>query len=111
MHIQELVHKLSTDSPNGDPLDIAQMCLVVLNAVDSLDSLESTEKLNDACRSAALKLQFAVDQHAAMAEELESLAASDPREFSSEQIWTLVRAIKVQSQVLQLYLGDEALDV
>lgn len=111
MHIQELVHKLSTQSPDGDPTDIAQMCLVVLNAVKSLDELESNDELDTACRRASLKMQFATDQHAAMAAELEELAASDPREFSSEQIWTLVRAIKVQSQVLQLYLGDAALDV
>ncbi len=111
MHIQELVHKISTDSPKSEPLDIAQMCLVVLNAVENLDTLEDTKKLDDACRNAALRLQFAVDQHAAMAEELEALVASDPRDFTSDQIWTLVRAIKVQSQVLQLYLGDTALDV
>ena len=111
MHIQELVHKISTESPDSDPTDIAQMCLVVLNAVNDLDDLESTADLDAACRRASLKLQFATDQHAAMAAELEELAASDPRKFSSEQIWTLVRAIKVQSQVLQLYLGDEALDV
>ena len=111
MHIQELVHKLATDSPSSDPTDIAQMCLVVLNAVDNLDELESSEQLDTACRRASLKMQFATDQHAAMAAELEELAASDPREFSSEQIWTLVRAIKVQSQVLQLYLGEAALDV
>ena len=50
-------------------------------------------------------------QHAAMTEELESLAASDPRQFDPEQIWILIRAIKVQSQILQLYVGQPALDV
>ena len=59
----------------------------------------------------SLKLQLATDQHAAMTEELEALAASDPEKFTSDQIWVLVRAIKVQSQVLQLYLGGESLDV
>jgi hypothetical protein len=28
-----------------------------------------------------------------------------------EQIWILIRAIKVQSQVLQMYVGHELLDV
>ena len=45
-----------------------------------------------------------------MTEELEALANSDPKQFTPEQIWILVRAIKVQSQVLQLYLGQAALD-
>ncbi len=111
MHIQELVQKLLTDHPTSDPIETIQTCLVVLNSVENLDCLDSSQDLDLACRRASLKLQVASDQHAAMAAELEALAASDPAQFSSEQIWTLVRAIKVQSQVLQLYLGEAALDV
>ena len=44
-------------------------------------------------------------------EELEALAASDPQSFTQEQIWILVRAIKVQSQVLQMYGGHPLIDV
>jgi hypothetical protein len=40
-----------------------------------------------------------------MTAELEELAQSNPKQFTLEQIWTLIRAIKVQSQVLQLYVG------
>jgi hypothetical protein len=57
-----------------------------------------------------LRLQAATDQHAAMTEELESLARSDPRKFTPEQIWVLIRAIKVQSQILQLYVGDAVVE-
>jgi hypothetical protein len=53
----------------------------------------------------------ATDQHAAMTEELEELAASDPKSFNQDQIWILIRAIKVQSQVLQMYVGHALLDV
>ena len=52
-----------------------------------------------------MRLQAATDQHAAMTEELEDLAQTDPRQFSSDQIWILIRAIKVQSQILQMYVG------
>jgi hypothetical protein len=45
-----------------------------------------------------------------MTEELESLARSDPRKFTPEQIWVLIRAIKVQSQILQLYVGDAVVE-
>ena len=48
--------------------------------------------------------------HAAMTEELETLAQSDPHEFTPDQIWVLIRAIKVQGQILQLYLGEPVLD-
>ena len=63
------------------------------------------EVLDAAWRQTALRLQAATDQHAAMTQELEALAASDPKEFSQEQIWVLIRAIKVQSQILEMYLG------
>ena len=46
-----------------------------------------------------------------MTSELEDLASSDPKTFSQEQIWVLIRAIKVQSQILQLYVGHPILDV
>jgi hypothetical protein len=41
-----------------------------------------------------------------MTEELEQIAGASPESFTLEQIWVLIRAIKVQSQVLQLYVGQ-----
>ena len=35
----------------------------------------------------------------------------DPQKFNPDQIWILIRAIKVQSQILQMYVGEPALDV
>ena len=35
----------------------------------------------------------------------QTMAGSDPRQFTPEQVWVLIRAIKVQSQILQMYLG------
>ena len=58
-----------------------------------------------------IRLQAATDQHAAMTADLESLAQSDPTTFTMDQIWVLIRAIKVQSQILQLYVGQTPLDV
>ena len=34
-----------------------------------------------------------------------------PRKFTPDQIWILIRAIKVQSQILQLYLGPMEVDI
>jgi hypothetical protein len=39
------------------------------------------------------------------------LARSDPQKFTPDQIWILIRAIKVQSQILQLYVGESVLGV
>jgi hypothetical protein len=46
-----------------------------------------------------------------MTQELEELASSDPQKYTADQVWVLIRAIKVQSQVLQLYVGHAVLDV
>ena len=40
-----------------------------------------------------------------MTEELETLADNRARSFAPEQIWVLLRAIRVQSQLLDMYLG------
>ena len=61
---------------------------------------------NQKPQAASLRLQAVTDQHAAMTEELETLASVTPTSFTLEQVWTLIRAIKVQSQVLQLYVGQ-----
>ena len=79
---------------------------MLLNAVSDSSQLNHPEVLKDVIADTHLQFQAATDQHAAMTQELEELACSDPREFSPDQIWILVRAIKVQSQVLKLYAGS-----
>ena len=97
--------------PGSEVRDVARLCLLLSNAIDDVQDLEDESTLAVAWKEMGLKLQAATDQHAAMTEELESLASSDPRKFSPDQIWVLIRAIKVQSQILELYVGDPALDV
>jgi len=77
-----------------------------LNAVDDLQVLASNDVFDEVWTDVELKFKAATDQHAAMTGELEQLACSDPRKFSPDQIWVLVRAIKVQSQVLRLFSGE-----
>ena len=111
MNCTDLARRIQNFEPNADTTDVARLCLLLSIAVDDANQLNDDEKLKQSWREASLRLQFATDQHAAMTEELEDLAASDPKQFSSEQIWVLIRAIKVQSQILQLYIGEAALDV
>ena len=49
------------------------------------------------------RLQAAADQQAAVSEELDAMASTDPQKFQPAQVWTLIKAIKVLSQTLEFY--------
>lgn len=111
MNCNELAEKIQELQPEATPQDVARLCLLLTNDAEQLEPLNDTEQLKSAWTEISMKLQAATDQHAAMTHELEELADSDPEKFSQDQIWVLVRAIKVQSQVLQMYVGGPGLDV
>ena len=111
MTLTQLASRVEKLDPEADFREVARTCLLLANSVDSIEELENDEHLLDCWQEAGLKLQLATDQHAATTLELEELASSDPKQFRPEQIWVLLRAIKVQGQVLQLYVGGEAIDV
>jgi hypothetical protein len=111
MNCAELAQRIEQIEPEAAARDVARLCLLLTNLVREVEELNDDDRLRDAWQEMGLKLQAATDQHAAMTEELEDLARSDPQTFTAEQIWVLLRAIKVQSQVLQLYVGLPALDV
>ena len=111
MTCHELAEKIERLQSTAEPSEVARICLLLANSVDQLSDLDDETRLTAAWKNVGLQLLAATDQHAAMAAELEELAASDPKKFSPDQIWVLIRAIKVQSQVLQLYLGEPALNV
>lgn len=111
MSCGELAQQIEQLQPSASPQDVARLCLLLTNSVDQLDALREPPSLYEAWKRTGLKLQVATDQHAAMTDELEHLAASDPQTFTQDQIWVLIRAIKVQSQVLQMYVGHSLLDV
>lgn len=111
INCQELAARIEFLQPGAQPADVARLCLLLINFVDDLDTLEDDDMLAEAWSEMGMRLQAATDQHAAMTEELEEISRRSPHEFSAEHVWTLIRAIKVQSQVLQLYLGDAPLQV
>lgn len=111
MNCTDLARRIETMQPEAPPRDVARLCLLLSNATKDVQEFESDERLRGAWHEVGLRLQAATDQHAAMTEELDDLARTDPRKFSPDQIWVLIRAIKVQSQILQLYVGEAALDV
>jgi hypothetical protein len=110
MTCQELATRIQHFQPDAAARDVARLCLLLANTTNDVSKLGDDAQLARAWREAGLRLQAATDQHAAMTEELESLAQSDPQGFTPDQVWVLIRAIKVQSQILQLYLGEQVLD-
>jgi hypothetical protein len=111
MNSQELAARIEKMQPAALPRDVARLCLLLTTNVEDCETLRQTDALAQAWQEMGMRLQAATDQHAAMTEELENLARSDPRQFTPDQVWVLIRAIKVQSQVLQLYVGQAAIDV
>ena len=107
----DLAARIEQLQPGAMPRDVARLCLLLANYVADLDHLNDEQRLSQAWQEMGIRLQAATDQHAAMTEELEDLARGDPKQFRMEQVWVLIRAIKVQSQILQLYLGQPGLDV
>lgn len=105
MTCKELAARIEDLHPAAEPRDVARLCLLLANHVEKLDRLEDHESLARAWQDISIRLQAATDQHAAMTAELERLAQSEPAAFTIDQVWTLIRAIKVQGQVLQLYVG------
>ncbi|MEM8866031.1 MAG: hypothetical protein AAGF31_10855 [Planctomycetota bacterium] len=111
MTCSELAERIEQLQPDASPQDVARLCLLLTNTHENLDDLKDRPVLRDAWKKTGLRLQLATDQHAAMTSELEDLAKSDPQSFTQDQVWVLIRAIKVQSQILQMYVGHPVLDV
>jgi hypothetical protein len=111
MNCTDLALRIEQLQPEATPKDVARLCLLLSNTVDTVDHFKNEDTLASAWKEMGLRLQVATDQHAAMTQELEDLARSDPRKFTPDQIWVLIRAIKVQSQILQFYVGGAELDV
>jgi hypothetical protein len=107
MTCQSLAATIERLQPEAEPRDVARLCLLLANTVDDLNQLDDDHHFANAWHQTGWRLQAASDQHAAMTAELEELAETDPETLDQNQIVTLLRAIKVQSQVLQLYIGKD----
>ncbi len=107
MNCHSLSQRISELQPELAPVDVARLCLLIFTNVQDVDSLGDDEVLKKAWRNASFRLEAATDQHAAVSQELEEMCGDGPIQFTPEQLWILLRAVKVQSQILELYT-DEA---
>ena len=109
MKCNELASRLATLQPQLSESDIARLCLLILNQTDDPSELDEETNLLRIWRNASFRLESATDQHAAVTAELDQLCNSGPVQFTPDQIWMLLRAVKVQSQVLELYNDTKSL--
>ncbi len=109
MTCHELAEKLHQMRPELPPADVARLCLLILNQTDDVDALTDDDQLTAAWQNATFRLEAAADQHDAVADELEAMCSGERVEFNPDQLWVLLRALKVQSQILELYTDHPAL--
>ncbi|TWU56699.1 hypothetical protein Poly51_26160 [Rubripirellula tenax] len=109
MTCHQLAQRLLELQPSLSPTDVARLTLMILNQSTDPADLDDDDTLIKAWKNASFRLESTSDQHAAVAEELEALCGDGPIEFSPDQLWVLMRAIKVQSQILELYTDQPAL--
>ncbi len=111
MKCSEIAAKIEKSVPTADPLEVARVCTLISSCINDHRLLEDDDTFMQIWQDVNLRLAAATDQHEAVTSELEELACSDPREFDPGQIWILVRAINIQSQVLRMYVGDPTMDL
>ena len=101
MELTRLVENLQRIEPRADAVHIARLALLLTkDGLAGLDEPDLAARYGEMLR----KVGSLHDQQLAVAEELRGLAAEDACEFSPNHVWTLVRGLKVQSQLLQMYL-------
>ena len=107
MTCEELARRVQTLQPDLSALDVARLCLLILNEDPEGQRITTDESLQGIWKSTVFRMEAANDQHAAVSRELEAFGESGPVEFSPDQLWLLMRAIKVQGQILEMYAGQD----
>jgi hypothetical protein len=108
MVLAELIQHIEAIDPGMPPSHTARMLLLIAQSCgESLESLTDRASIEKILQPIQLQLQSALDQESAVAEELDQLAATRPAEFNPSHVWTLIRAIKVQKQILDLFVSVE----
>ena len=105
MNAQQLVSRLTRLRKDYDLAELLRAALLIVLHSPDLENLDDEEQIERQLQEIEWQMRASLDQHAAVADELDNLATTAPCDFTSEHLWTLVRAIKVQNQILNLYLG------
>lgn len=111
MEITRLLEMITERNPDAPPAVIFRMGMHVCHACQEQDPTSDERLLDQLLRDIAIKLALLEDQHSATADELDSLAGTEPCKFNAQHLWMLVRAIKVQSQFLDFFLGPQSVSL
>ena len=109
MKCSEIAAKLEQEHPNAPTIEIMRMCSTIANLIEESQELYDEHFFQQVCDEVNLRLRFAAEQHEAVMCDLEQLTKSAPQDFTPDQIWILVRAIKVQSQLLGYFTGTPSI--
>jgi len=105
MLLNRLVDQLHQTLPNATDRSVACLAMLICDRDPQLSCLSDKQSFGCLLEESLLKMQSLDDQHAAVTHELEELASTEPCEFHPKHVWTLIRAIKVQSQFVDLLTG------
>ncbi len=108
MKCSELAALVESLQPESSIVNTARLCLLISNRGDDeleLEQLRNPRALRAKWREVGLRLQAATDQHAAITEDIETLAKLDAATLDEEQIRTLFRAINLQRLMMSIYVG------
>lgn len=107
MQLSEIVREVEQSLGSEDPSQVLAVVLLLLqNEAFHADRLPKNH-----IRPATLKLTSMMEQYGAVAKELDNLADTEPCEFDPQHIWTLIRAIKVQSKFVDLLTATTVLEL
>ena len=108
MNAQQLIDSLARLRSDDEPAELLRSALLLALHTPDLSKLHDDDSVARQLQEIELHMRASLDQHAAVADELDNLATTEPCDFTSDHLWTLVRAIKVQNQLLNIYLGPGA---
>ncbi len=108
MQLTQLVERLQRQLPNANDRRVACLAMLLCDRDPQLKCLNDGELFLSLLEEIQLRLNSIDDQHAAVAQELDQLASTEPCEFEPKHVWTLIRAIKVQSQFVDILTGSRS---
>jgi hypothetical protein len=105
MDLCELIESIRLHRPHLPDAHVARLAFILVRDPDlRLADVEAS------IESLQLRLTMLDDRQSAVTEEIDELASTQPCEFSPDHVWTLIRAIKVQSQILEHYEIQSTVD-
>ena len=107
MEPTRLLQEVLAEMPGAPAAEVFRLAMLLCHAAPSIEALSDDQLRAKLLSDIQLQISMHEDQHSAIASELDSLASTEPCEFNVNHLWTLIRAIKVQSQLLNFYLGPQ----